>query len=72
VLSKDKCTHLNLNVIYMENEEGSVQLEICKNKDCARIITICEHTKMEWVFTRSEENPTEQMLVCKLCGADGT
>lgn len=70
--TEERCSHLNLKVIYLENEEGSVQLEICKNDSCHYIRTLCEHRVNEWVFTRNQEDPEEQKLICKLCGADGT
>lgn len=68
----NKCQHLKIKIIYMENEEGSVQLEICENDRCYYIKTICEHKYNEWIYTRNQENPDEQKLICKLCRADGT
>jgi hypothetical protein len=67
-----RCRHLKLKVLYLEHEDGSVQLEICKNDRCAHITTLCEHKYDEWVYTRNEEDPEEKKLICKLCGADGT
>jgi hypothetical protein len=70
-----KCNHSTLTVVHCvaEEEKGSVQLEICANRDCAKIVnTICEHINNEWRYTRNLEDPEEQVLICKLCGADGT
>lgn len=67
------CEHPQLKVVNLENEEGSVELEICKNSDCAKVVrVICEHVKNEWVYTRNEVYSEEQKLICKLCGIDGT
>lgn len=71
-MTDKQCTHLHLKVVYLENEEGSVQLEICKNDQCSYIRTICEHKYNEWIYTRNQEKPEEQKLICKFCGVDGT
>lgn len=67
----ESCRHPQLKIVYVSNDEGSVELEICKN--CSNILTTtCEHTKNTWVYTRNEANPEEQKLICQLCGAEGT
>lgn len=69
-MTRSNCTHLSLNIVYLDNDDGIVQLEICKK--CANINAICEHVKNKWVYTRNQVNPEEQKLICQLCGADGT
>jgi hypothetical protein len=58
------CEHSQLNVVYAENENGTVQLEFCTK--CAKPVSvICEHRKNTW-------NKEETKLTCNFCGADGT
>lgn len=66
----NKCSHLKLKIVYLSTDEGSVQLSICE--ECSHIETLCEHTQNKWVYTRNQEDPDEQKLICKLCGIDGT
>lgn len=68
-----ECRHIQSKVVYVGNEEGDVELEICTNDECAKVIRAkCEHIRNKWVYTRNQGDPDEQKLVCDLCGADGT
>lgn len=69
----EECRHPQLKITYLSNEEGSVELEICMNEKCAKIVTTtCEHKKSTWKYTRNQADPDEQYLACNLCGQDGT
>jgi hypothetical protein len=66
-----ECRHPLLTIEYLENEKGSIELEICCR--CRKFITTrCEHKKNTWTYTRNQADPEEQALLCNLCGADGT
>lgn len=72
------CHHYSTRVVCVGNENGSVELEICANKTCARIVqTICEHRQNVWHDQDGEPvndpvNDEGVTLLCALCGADGT
>jgi hypothetical protein len=54
-----------LNVETLENEKGLVQIEFCAT--CGEPVSIiCEHVKNSWT-----KGPVE-VLLCDLCGMDGT
>ncbi len=66
-----KCEHHSLTIIHVANSDGEVELSICRR--CGFIVrTICMHKINKWVYTRNQEDPEEQKLICQLCGADGT
>ena len=70
-MTSEECRHPQLTIEYFENEKGSIALEICCH--CSEFVTItCGHIKNTWTYTGNETDPEEQVLLCNLCGADGT
>lgn len=59
------CNCEQVAVKLSDGQTGHLYLEVCCDPKCAHIKTTCQHSKCTW-------NKAGTVLLCDVCGVDGT